>query len=375
MTDTTPRILVMTVVHRPDDARIFYRQIRMLRDRGFTITYAAPWTAVGVAAPNDISVRDLPRSAGRHRLASLRAAARLLRTEAADHDLVLIHDPELLLAVRLVGVGRLPPVVWDVHEDAAAALISREWVPRPLRRPLALLIRRIERWAEHHLYLLLAEEGYRSRFCRDHPVVRNLPWSPDLPPRSGDEVDDEVPLVLYVGRVSRGRGFFEMLELGRRLRGFASLEMVGPVDPDLRTTLEAAVSAGDVRWHGFVPNDAIGPLLARARVGLCLLHAEPNYLVSMPTKILEFLAHGVPVVATPLPEVVALLSECGGGLLVEYRDVEDAESAVRRILAEPDLHTRLVGEARILGLAHTWEAEGARLSSTLHGWANREAID
>jgi glycosyltransferase involved in cell wall biosynthesis len=371
VTTPAPRLLVVTVVHRPDDARILHRQIRLLRAEGFVVTYAAPWSATGVAAPDGLEVRDLPRASGRDRLAALRAATRLLRAERTAHDLVLIHDPELLLAVRLAGVTALPPVVWDVHEDTAVALVGRTWLPAVLRRPLGLLVQRLERWAERHVHLVLAEDGYRTRFRREHPVVRNLPWTPTPDPGASD--DDGLPVVLHVGRLSRGRGLIEMLELGRRLRGVARVELVGPVDDELRDALEAAVAEGAVRWHGFVPNDAIGVLLQRASVGLSLLHDEPNYLVSMPTKVLEYLVHGLPVVATPLPEVAALLSD-GGGLLVDYRDVAMADAAVRRILDDADLAARLTLEARMLGESRTWEAEGARLASTLRSWARAGAL-
>ena len=88
-----PRLLVVTVVHRPDDARILHRQIAFLRDAGFRITYAAPWRATGVTPPDWLATRDLPRASGRERLAALLAARDLLRAEADAHDLVLLHDP------------------------------------------------------------------------------------------------------------------------------------------------------------------------------------------------------------------------------------------------------------------------------------------
>jgi len=368
MSAAAPRILVVTVVHRPDDARILHRQIRALREHGLEVTYAAPWAATGVTPPEGLAVRELPRATGRDRLAALRAATRLLRAEADAHDLVLVHDPELLLAVRLARVSLLPPVVWDVHEDTAVALIGRTWLPGPLRRPLAALVRRLERWAERNVHLILAEDGYAPRFRRIHPVVRNLPWTPvkDLSAPTPDAT--ALPRVIHVGRLSSGRGLIEMIELGRRLRGMANVELVGPVDDELRAELESAAAEGSVTWHGFVPNDAVGALLSGAQVGLSLLHDEPNYLVSMPTKVLEYLVHGLPVVATPLPQVAAVLAD-GGGLIVGFRDIDAAEAAVRRIVTEPDLQERLADQARALGASRTWEAEGSRLASTLRSWA------
>ena len=366
---TGVRVLVVTVVHRPDDARILHRQIAFLRGEGFDVTYAAPWAATGVTPPDGLAVRDLPRAVGRDRIAALMAARDLLRREAQHHDAVLLHDPELLLAVRLAGVARLPTVVWDVHEDTAVALGDRDWLPRMLRGLVAALVRRLERWAERNVRLVLAEEGYRPRFRRAHPVVRNHPWASQRSSLGELTAPTAPPRVLYVGRISEGRRARTMLALGRALGETARLELAGPVDDEMLADVEAAVSDGSVVWHGFVPNDRIGELLAGASVGLSLLGDDPNYLVSMPSKVVEYLAHGVPVVATPLPAVVTLLEEEGGGLLVPFDDVAATLAAVRRILDEPGLRSTLVTQGIEAAARRTWEVEGARLATMLRTWS------
>ena len=369
-----PRLLVVTVVHRPDDARILHRQIAFLRDAGFRITYAAPWRATGVTPPDWLATRDLPRASGRERLAALLAARDLLRAEADAHDLVLLHDPELLLAVRLAGVGRLPPVVWDVHEDTAVALGDREWVPALLRRLLALGVRILERWAERTVHLVLAEEGYRDRFRRVHPVVRNHPWAGPHPGAVEQATGaaagavEGTPRVVYVGRISHGRGIGTVIALGRALGDRARVEIAGPVDHGVGALLEEAVAEGCVVWHGFIPNDRVGALLHGASVGLSLLADDPNYRVSMPSKVVEYLAHGVPVVATPLPAVRALIEAEGGGLLVPFDDPDATLDAVRRILDDPGLRATLAEQGRHAADRRTWETEGARLVSMLGTW-------
>ena len=364
-----PRVLVATIVHRPDDARILHRQIATLRAEGFTVTYAAPWSVMGVEPPEGLAVRDVPRATGRDRLAAMLAARDLLRHEATDHDLVLVHDPDLLLAVRLAGVRRLPPVVWDVHEDTAVALGDRAWVPGPLRGMLALLVRRHERWAERSMRLLLAEEGYRVRFARPHPVVRNHPWAAQRPDPDDIASPDDPPRVVYVGRLSAGRGLRTMIGLGRALRGRVTVELAGEVDADMRDELEAAVADGSVTWRGFVPNDRIGQVLAGASVGLSLLGDDPNYRSSMPSKVIEYLAHGVPVVATPLPTVAALLEDEGGGLLVPFDDIDATRAAIERIIGDAELRATLASQGIAAAARRTWEVEGARLVAMLRAWA------
>lgn len=337
MTGPPHRVLVTTVVHRPEDARIRHRQIAALRAAGWQVTYAAPFSGHGQPPPGDLRTIDLPRAAGRRRLAALLAARRLLRREGRRHDVVLLHDPELLLALPFSGVRH---VVWDVHEDPVAAIGDRDWVPGPLRGVLRAGLRVLERWGEHRCTeLLLAERSYQSRFRRPHPVVLNLPVVPaDPPPLPGED------RVVYVGRLSTSRGARELVALGDQLADDdVTVELVGYADDDVAALLADADARGVVRWRGFIPNDEALATLDGATAGLSLLHDQPNFRGSMPTKVVEYLAHGLPVVTTPLPEAVAIVEGPDLGTVVPFGDVDAAAAAVRALVADP-ARRRDVGE-------------------------------
>jgi glycosyltransferase involved in cell wall biosynthesis len=350
------RVLVVTVVHHPLDARIHERQIRALRADGVAVTYAAPWTAAGVAPDavcDGVAVIDLPRAVGRRRTAALRAARRVIARHGPQHDLVLLHDPELVLAV--VGrTQRLPPIVLDVHEDLGASLGDRSWVPSVLRPLGARLARRLEVWAEAHLHLLLAERAYAARFRRPHHVVPNLPWLPDAPPPPGT-----YRRVIYVGRLSRGRGAEELVALGSLLArsGGPTLDVVGPADADVRQLIAGAAEEGWLTWHGFVPNEQATDLIRGSIAGLALLHDLPNYRTSLPTKVIEYLASGVPVIATPLEESRRVVEGSAAGLLVPFGDVPATADAVRALTEDAELRCRLgaAGRAYVASEA-SWDA-------------------
>ncbi|MEJ8671970.1 hypothetical protein WKI71_37300 [Streptomyces sp. MS1.AVA.1] len=93
------RILVVTVVHHPEDARILHREIAALRERGHRVVYAAPFAARQMTPRPNVEGVDLPRAACRDRRAALRAARTLLAERGPKADVVLLHDPELLLAL------------------------------------------------------------------------------------------------------------------------------------------------------------------------------------------------------------------------------------------------------------------------------------
>jgi glycosyltransferase involved in cell wall biosynthesis len=331
------RVVVATVVHDPQDARILHREIAALRSAGHAVTYVAPWSATGAAAPNpDVEIVDVPRAVGRRRLRALFAARRALRRLAPSADVVLVHDPELLMVLPRARRGLVR--VWDVHEDTGAALVAKPWLPSWLRRPAAWGVHALERTAERRVRLILAEDAYAARFRRPHPVVRNLPLVPDTEPAPPQ--DDRV---VYIGSITLERGAAEMVQLGRLLRAEGvTVELVGAArDRATRSLLEGAVASGDVVWPGPLPNEAALARLDGALAGLSLLHDLPNYRHSLPTKIVEYMARGVPVVTTPLPVARALVEDAGSGIVVPFADAEAAAEAVRALRGDPALRERL----------------------------------
>lgn len=333
-------ILVVTVVHHPGDARIRHRQIESLLQAGWRVTYAAPFADYGLTRPIGIpglTPIEVPRASGRRRVGALRAARRLLREQAPGHDVVLLHDPELLVAVR--GLDGLPPVVWDVHEDTAAALEVRPWVPDPLRSPAAWGVRKLEQWAEDRMPLLLAEHEYAGRFRRPHPVIPNTTRVPSEPVPPGQRDEEGRQRVVYLGTLTAERGAQELIEVGRHLEaatgGEVRVHVVGQAHGDAVPALREAHKEGSVRWHGFVPSDRALPMLDGALAGLSLLHDEANFRHSMPTKVIEYLAHGVPAISTPLPVPAELLRRTGAGVLVPFNDVAATLDAILQLHRDP----------------------------------------
>jgi glycosyltransferase involved in cell wall biosynthesis len=352
------RALVVTVVHHPDDARIRHREIGALLEAGWRVTYAAPFTAHGVArlaGPAQLETVDLPRAAGRRRLAAVRSARELLRVHGGDHDVVVLHDPELL--ITLPGLD-LPPVVWDVHEDTAAAMTLKPWLPSLLRRPAAATIRALETLAARRVHLILAETSYRDRFGDGHIVVPNTVRVPDRVAAPADS------RLVYLGHVTLARGAAELIRVGQEVAritgGETRLLVIGAADDAARGLLAPAVSTGEIDWPGFVPSREALPMLDGAMAGLSLLHDEPNYRGSLPTKVVEYMAHGVPVVSTPLPLARDLVLRAGAGVIVPFENPDAVVQEVLRLRADPQRRAHM-GEAghRVATVEFDWGRQGA----------------
>jgi glycosyltransferase involved in cell wall biosynthesis len=372
------RVVVCTVVHHPADARIFYREIRALLDAGHDVTYIAPHGEPGQRPVHDqgqdldfpertvgsLTTVTIPRAVGRRRLGALRAARAAIAAQMAGADLLLVHDPELLLV--LPPRRHRPPTVWDVHEDTAAALTTKSWLPAWLRALAAGGVHTAEHLAERRLHLLLAEHAYQDRFGSTHPVVPNTTYvPPQAAPPSGPR------RVVYVGWLSPDRGSAEMVELGRLLapHGIA-VELIGQADGAARAHIEAGREF--VHWHGFVPNADALRLVEGALAGLSLLQDEANFRHSMPTKIAEYMARGVPAISTPLPLGAELVEAADAGFVVPFNDPRAACDAILKLDADPDLRVHMGERAHAYALRNlAWAPHAAAFVAELETWANQ----
>jgi glycosyltransferase involved in cell wall biosynthesis len=367
--------LVITVVHNPEDARIRQRQINALIGAGWRVTYVAPFRAFGMQVPpvhpadldrGALRCLDIARSSGRRRLRAWQAARTYMRALGQDHDVVLVHDPELVLAAAGIGMKNL---IWDVHEDPAAALQVKSWMPKALRRPAAIAWRRAERVAERRHHLLLAEHAYQARFRRSHPVITNAVTVPKMVAPGGPN------RVSYLGSVTMSRGCNTMIEVGRQLRrrtnGSVWLEVIGEAaDAEAKEALQRAAAAGDLCWLGFVPSHEALARLSGSLAGLCLLRDLPNYRVSLPTKIVEYCALGVPVITTPLPLAADLVRSRKVGLVVPWDDPSAVVEAILKLRAQPELRRQLGANGHRVALRdHDWHRQSANFVRVMNAIA------
>lgn len=363
-TDAAPRslrILVLTIVHHPQDARVLHRQIAALLERGHEVVYAAPFAATHSVRPEAVTAVDVPRAVGRARLVAWRAARATVRAHRSSVDLVLFHDPELTVA--LAGMRR-PPAVWDVHEDTVATLVDKPWLPAWLRGLLAPVVHVAERLAERSYHVMLADAGYRGNFRFEHPVVPNETLVPDAVEAPGSE------RVVYLGRVSRGRGADVLVALADQLPPGVTLDVVGPADPDVETPLRAAHEAGQLRWRGFLPNDEALATIEGALAGLNLVRDLPNYRTSRQTKVFEYMARGVPVITTPVLPAARVVEENCCGLVVPFDDPIAVGTAVRALWESEQLRRELGGAGHSVARSRfDWRRSSRVFTAAIESWA------
>lgn len=336
-----PTVLVVTTVHWPDDTRIRERMIRTLAET-FEVRYASR-----EPGPTDTSdLRWVPLRGGRLRR-NLSALRQCLRSA---WDVLVVHDPELLPAAMLARLRRRRPVVFDVHENIPATALTRAWVPDRMRRPLARALGILLRFAESSLVVTLAEEAYSSLFKGDHVVFPNYPDTSRYPePAPGDGS------VVYLGDVTIERGANVTVDAAN-LHG-RQVVFVGRVTSELETRLRnRATDPSKLEFTGLLSNPEAIKRIRKAGVGIAPLLDTPNYRHSLPTKVLEYLAVGLPVVASDLPGTRRLAEGLEAVELVPPNDPRELADPIERSL-DPRVREKAVAQAGMIRERFRWPAE------------------
>ncbi len=317
-----PRLLVATPTHPADDPRIRHKLIATLQDE-WEVIYAGR----GRGPVNQEGLRWIELPGGRIRR-GVRAGWMLLR---GKYEVASLHDPEMLPAGLIAALlGRI--VVFDVHENVPGQLVTKDWLPRVLRRPLSWIAARLFLVAEKRVAITLAEEGYRGLFAQEHPVFPN--YLVGAPPAPRDP-DPEVGVV-YLGDVTEARGLALAVEAVAGA-GAARMTVMGRCKPQFRSQLLATAERQglDLAFHGFVSPDEALWISAGGSVGLSPLLDTPNYRASLPTKVLEYLAVGIPTVASDLPGTRQVVGDKPGVTLVPPGDVGAWQAAIKSVLGDP----------------------------------------
>ena len=341
-------VLVVTTVHPADDPRVRQRTVGVLAPT-MPVRYAAQEPAPAVVEGFEWA----PLRGGR----PVRAVAALREMLRRDVSVVSIHDPELIplaLAARMVG----KQVVLDVHEDVPAQMRHKDWLPGPLAPAVAACAAVMLRVAERAFTITLAEDNYQHLFRRSHAVFPNHLLADDLPP-PGPNADGPV---VYVGDITEARGAGIVVRAVAALPAPRPVELVGRCREPFRTQLvDLARSLGvDLNLPGFLPHPQAMARAAAGAVGVSPLLGLPNHLHSLPTKVIEYLALGLPVVASDLPGTRRAVDGLPGVCLVPPGDVDAWTAALHRAISDSGWRAQALENASDVRRRFTWASGDLR---------------
>jgi glycosyltransferase involved in cell wall biosynthesis len=211
--------------------------------------------------------------------------------------------------------------------------------------------------AEH--VFVQSEQMLRDVAARGIPAIKltAVPMGVRLPPSTEEEDEQTVERataepqrVLYLGSLARARRIdflLRVLALVRVSLPEVTLCLVGSGnsledEQFLRQEVDRLRLGSSVEFRGQLPQQAAMRLVREADVCVSALEPSPVFDCASPTKLVEYMLMGRPVVANDQPEQRWLIEQSGGGLCVPYREDAFADALIQ-LLRQPDM-ARAMGE-------------------------------
>lgn len=383
MENPPPVVCHLTSVHPSDDPRIFQKECCTLARAGYQVILVAPHEGPpmrdGVAV---VAMRRFRRYFPRWIFSLPKVFGAARRQRASIYHL---HDPELIplgLLLRLCTRGR---VVYDMHEYYSEYLPARGGLVRT---------RCLARWFCQLLleYLpgklfdavVFPTDALRREFpkLRRATTLRNLPqfgWSEE----ANDVGDAEREYdVVFVGAISEPRFRFMMSVLVKLAERRPTLKwlFVGfdqQFQDWIRQHFDAQLLDSHVRVMPRVPFGTVLELLQKSKVGFNYHPSQKHLVVAIPMKVFEYMAAGLPVVSTGLPELRSLLIDGKHAILLDSDDPDCYAEAVASLL-DNDQRRRSIGQAgrQYVNAELSWEThEAPKLLELYHTLLGEHTCD
>ncbi len=356
------KVVHLTSLHPARDPRIYEKECTALAAAGHEVHLLVPQAGDEEYTEEKIHLHGLDIPVHKRLQRLYQAWFKLYRKALAlQAELYHIHDPELLpVARRLKQKGK--HVIYDAHEDLPRQLLSKAWLPAWCRPFLARRIEQIENFFAASLDAVVTPTPHlQQRFARVNPrsvQVANF---------TRTEQFEVIPFaerakkIIYVGTLLEVRGIAEMVIAAARA-GYP-LHLAGNWHSEAyKNYCESLPEWDNVHFHGYIGPEQKRQLFNDSRIGLVLLHPIENYLQAWPVKLFEYMAAGLPVIASDFPLWKEIVEGNQCGLCVNPKSEGQIAQAIRQLM-ENDASSEAMGKRghKAVQEKYHWESQAANL--------------
>jgi glycosyltransferase involved in cell wall biosynthesis len=370
---TKGKIVHLTSVHSAFDMRIFQKECRSLARAGFQVTIVVPHSRDEVC--DGVRIRAVPPTDGKGRLHRITATVWSVVRAALNQnaDLYHFHDPELIPAgLFLRACGK--KVIYDIHENVPKDILLKQYLPGWSRQLLSWMVEELETLLSRYFSALVTVSPLiANRFvsCNSRTlVIHNFPDLAELEGPASVPWESRKPTVIFPGGILPERGIRQMVHAMACLPESASatLEIACADFPeDLWQELTQHPGWARVRYLGHLNRARITDLLCRASAGLVLYLPEGQNLCAIPHKLFEYMAAGIPVIASDFPLWRQLLHGIDCAHFVDPLKPQAIAEAIQHVLTHPAESARM-GRRGHEAVRHSynWDSQ-ARVLIGLYG--------
>ncbi len=292
-------------------------------------------------------------------------------------DVILFHSMSapwmLVLAMFLRLRNRhLPALIMDTRTVDMAPASRGRWKDSVRRNFHAFIEKRVNRWVDGRLAITPRMADYvkipREKLWGVWPsgVDAEL-FKPAQLSRIWPAGGEPIQLV-YVGILNYERNLMNLSAAVVKVNAEGIpiiLSLVG--DGNQKEELEkfAGTTNGCVRVLPRVDHTQIPGVLSRAHIGVLPFPDEEKFQVSSPIKLFEYMASGMPILATRIACHTDVIGDGDYVIWMEGSDEESLLTALRQVWKKVHEFREMGGRAAIASAAWTWAESARKLKTAL----------
>jgi len=354
-------IAVVTCGHRPDDERIYEREIKSLLRAGYKITFFTRWKG-----DNYLSEENLwHRNYSQKDLSIREYTQGILRDfKVLKPSVVHIHEFELLPLAKKAKKLYNTKIIYDVHEANIELWDTFSSKPKALKQVINKTLSQYEkRFLKIVDYVITTTPALVNRYEKWGVKSKFVPNYPVTFPRGSKK--SEIPIIIYHGQISLERGLEDLINalpplvkkgLSFRVEMYGSERVSGTVNA-LNGYINILHLNDIVKIHSQIPHSEMLTVLSKAHIAIIPFRDYPMFRIAIPVKMFEAMWARCAIIASDLDSI----REYGDEFIELYPpgDVNALSRVINKLLVND-------GERKRMG------REGSRLIKEKYNWKKVE---
>ena len=336
-------IMLANAGHKAFDTRIFQKEAQSLARHGFDVSIIIPHDCDEKKA--GVSILSVPiYRKGWKKL--VRSPWLVYKRALAQpkNSWFHLHDSELLwIGVLLKIRGR--KVIYDAHEDTPLQIMYQHWIPRWLKKPYSFFYFLLEKICGYAFDKIIVAEPVIAKYFAPSKttLIRNFPIAASFKDFPLVDYSNRNRSLVYVGLISKARGIVQMAEGAKLAMLQTPFQFIAGGEFSPASLQPEIVNNYPVDFISWVQYDKLIPLLLNSKIGIIVPNPLERYKTNYPVKLFEYMAAGLPVIASIYGEVAEFVRTSDAGILVDPMNPVEIADAITWLLEHPK-------EAEAMGL-------------------------